>query len=109
MKVLPEGAKVLVVPDKVEEKTKGGIILPEKVKKDERLRMWKGTIVAMGPKAYVVFANDETGETDVAAKIGDRVIYAMYGGMVIRDEDDPSIELYRVLNDEDVVCKIIED
>ena len=109
MNLLPEGNKVLVVPDKVEEKTKGGIIIPEKVKRDERLRMWKGTIAAIGPKAYVVFSNDVTGEKDRPAKLGDRVIYAMYGGMVIRDEDDPSIELYRVLNDEDVVCLIEQD
>ena len=101
MKLKPEGCKVLVEPDKAEEKTKGGIIIPAKSQQSEQLRMLRGTILAIGPTAVVQFGKERE------AKVGDRVIFAQYGGFVIRD--DEGIEVCRVLNDEDIVCQIIED
>lgn len=101
MELKPEGCKILVVPDKVEEKTKGGIYLPVQSRESEQNRMLKGTIKAIGPTAVIQFGKDRH------AKVGDRIIFARYGGFVVRNDEGE--ELYRVLNDEDVICLIESD
>jgi co-chaperonin GroES (HSP10) len=93
--LLPEGVKCLVKPDAVLDKTEGGIILPDSTKEDEKNATTKGTVLAIGPNADVVF---EDGPLD----IGDHIIYARYGGVLI-ERDDGDV---RCINDEDVIAKI---
>jgi chaperonin GroES len=99
--IKPEGYKVLVKPDPVEEKSDGGIILPDQVKDMEQRGVIRGIIIDIGPTANVKYIED--GSTYRKAKVGDHVIYARYGGFIIEEDD----EEYRVLNDEDIIGLII--
>lgn len=96
MKYQPEGSKVIVKPDEVDERTSGGIILTPMSVDSIKTRVNQGTILAIGPTADLLF------EKDRPAKVGDQVIFAVYGGFTFMDVD--TREEYRVLNDEDIVC-----
>ena len=91
----PEGTKVVIKPDTVEQMTEGRIYIPEMVREKEQVAVTKGEIVAIGPLADIEFG-------DGTAEVGDRVIYARYGGAMIKWDN---IE-YRVLHDKDVICRI---
>lgn len=70
--IRPLGDKVVVEPSESEEKTPGGIILPDSAKKKPQ----EGVVVAVGPGK--VLENGSRGE--MAVKAGDKVIYSKYGG-----------------------------
>ena len=91
----PEGVRIILLPDPVAEKTKGGIILTDTTKENEKMQNVTGTVVAIGPNADVMF---ESGPLD----IGDRVVYAKHSGIFI--DGDDGIE-YRLANDEDIFAK----
>lgn len=95
--IKPVGYRVLVEPDKVEEKTKGGLFLPQTTQDREQQAAIKGTVVAVGEHAW-----KEDGEP--WAKVGDRIIFAKYGGFEVEDDG----KAYRLLNDEDIVAVIEE-
>ena len=70
--VRPIGDKVVVKPESEEEKTSGGIILPDTAKQKPQ----KGSVVAVGTGRLL-----ENGErAPMPVKAGDRVIYSKYGG-----------------------------
>jgi len=71
-KLRPLGDKVLVKPREEEEKTAGGIVLPDSAKE----RPQEGEVIAVGKGR--VLDNGERAEIDV--KVGDIVIYSKYGG-----------------------------
>lgn len=101
----PTGHHVVVRPDKVEEKSKGGIYIPISTKDQEQRAVTKGEIVAIGPNAaecYMTYRN-EKGDV-VWLKVGDRVCFSKYGGELnpLRDGD----ESLRLLNDEDILAEI---
>jgi len=62
-----------------EEMTKGGIYLPDTAKEKPQ----EGEIVAVGPGKV----NDEGKTIPMEVKVGDRVIYAKYGGSEIKIDD----------------------
>ena len=95
-KLMPEGVRILLKPDVVKSKTEGGIYLPEQVKEDEQYATVVGTVIAIGPNADVMF---EDGPLDV----GDRITWAKFGGVIV-DHDG---EKCRVINDEDVIAKVV--
>lgn len=59
---VPQGNKVLVLPDPVESKTKAGIIIPDTAKR----KAFIGTVVSMG---------EGMKEFPTTVKLGDRVVY----------------------------------
>lgn len=59
---VPQGNKVLVLPDPVESKTKAGIIIPDTAKR----KAFIGTVVSMG---------EGMKEFPTTVKVGDRVVY----------------------------------
>jgi len=91
MKLSPEGCKVLVLPDTVEEMTKGGLFLPETVQADEQYAVTIGKVIAIGPGVEAYFDDGEL-------KVGDRVHYSKYSGKHVEGND----VVYRVINDEDI-------
>lgn len=97
--IVPQGHRVLVAPDKKEEKTQGGIILTKSIQQQEELAGIFGTIVAIGPNAWKAFDDGQPW-----AEVGDRVVYSKYGGLVLEDPDTK--EMYRLLNDDDIYCTI---
>ena len=72
LKIRPLGDRIVVEPLEAEEKTKGGIILPDTAKEKPQ----KGKVVAVG-KGRV----DENGKAiPMEIKVGDKVLYGKYAG-----------------------------
>ena len=68
----PLADRVVIQPKEAEEKTSGGIILPDTVKE----KPVEGTIVAAGPGKVA-----DNGElVKMAVKVGDKVLYGKYSG-----------------------------
>lgn len=99
----PEGTKIVIVPDKIEETTTGGIIVPIETRRQEQNAVTQGTLAAIGPRAEICWNNGDGKETP--AKIGDRVIYARYGGTQFKW----GRKVYQILQDQDVVGKMLEE
>lgn len=81
----PIGDKVVVKPKAEEEKTSGGIILPDTAKEKPQ----EGTVIAVGPGKVL-----ENGERKpMSVKEGDTVIYSKYGGTEVTVEGEEYIIL----------------
>jgi chaperonin GroES len=76
----PLGDHVLVKPLSKEEKTQGGIILPDTAKEKPQA----GEVIAVGPGRLL--ENGTRVQPEV--KAGDKVIYAKYGGTEIKLDGD---------------------
>ena len=72
MAIKPLEDRVLVKPDEAEEKTSGGIILPETAKKKPH----EGTIIAVGPGKI----NKNGIKITMEVKVGDKILYGKYSG-----------------------------
>lgn len=97
--IKPCGHKLVVKPIEVEEKTKGGIILPETVKENEQRNVVKGIITEIGSQCWKEFSDGKPW-----AEVGDKIVFARHSGIILKDEEDE--KEYRVINDEDVICII---
>ena len=92
-KLQPLGDRVVVKAVQREEKTKGGIVLPDTAKDKPQ----EGIVVAVGPGKLT-----EDGKRiamDIA--VNDKVIYAKYGGMEIKVDDEELI----ILRESDILAK----
>ena len=67
MNIKPLADRVLVVPAPAEERTIGGIIIPDTAKEKPR----KGEVVAVG---------NGTKDEEMIVKVGDTVLYGKYAG-----------------------------
>jgi len=90
LKLNPLADRVVVKAAEAEEKTKGGIILPDTAKE----KPVEGTIVAAGPGKI-----SDTGEViKMSVKVGDKVLYGKYSGTdVIIDGEE-----YLIMRESDV-------
>jgi len=68
----PLGDRLVVEPIEQEEVTAGGIVLPETAKEKPQ----QGKVLAAGPGAR----DDEGKRIAMDVKVGDKVLYAKYGG-----------------------------
>lgn len=92
LRIKPLGARVVVKPAEREEKTKGGILLPDTVTKE---RPMEGTVMAVGEGA-----RDEKGDLiPMNVAVGDRVIFAKYSGTEFKIDE---VE-YLILAEKDVL------
>jgi chaperonin GroES len=88
---------VLVKLDDPELRTESGIILAtEEQAKKERKAVEYGTVVQVGPTAFVDYGRDPS-----IIKIGDKISFARYSGKEVVDTDKKQ---YILLNDQDVLC-----
>jgi chaperonin GroES len=107
--IKPFEYKVMVLPNQVEEKSKGGIILPDTVKSQMQVAVCKGKVVAVSPFAFTYFDRDMTDYEGVidkypeTPKVGDMVLIGKYVGSEILGEDG---QKYRILNDKDIIAKL---
>ena len=91
--VQPLGDRVLLQPLEAEEKTAGGIIVPDSAKEKPQ----EGKIVAVG-KGKV-----EDGKTIVMeVKVGDKVLYGKYSGTEIRVAGEDML----IVKEEDILAII---
>ncbi|MGE5840722.1 MAG: co-chaperone GroES [Deltaproteobacteria bacterium] len=76
MKVKPLNDRVLVVRTGEEEKTAGGIIIPDTAKEKPQ----EGKVIAVGPGKV----NDEGKRVALDVKAGDKVLFGKYSGNEIK-------------------------
>lgn len=88
----PVEYKVLVLLDKVEQKTAGGIYKPDMTQDRELLNSMAGVIVAVGGMAF----EDWRG---TIPEVGDRIMFAKNAGYVWKEGEDD----YRVILDKEIV------
>jgi chaperonin GroES len=100
--IQPLDLRVLVLPDPVEVKTAGGIILPDQHKEREKYAMQHGTLVAVGENAWEEAASRSS--AFVKPQPGDRVVISKYGGTMLTGTDGKE---YRLMNDEDVIGRVM--
>jgi co-chaperonin GroES (HSP10) len=96
----PLDLRVLVLPDPVEARTSGGIILPDQHTDRERFAMQFGTLVAAGENAWEEAAARSAAFTKPVP--GERIVISKYGGTLLTGKDGKE---YRLMNDEDVVAR----
>jgi chaperonin GroES len=72
MKIKPMNDRVLVLRVAEEQKTTGGIIIPDTAKEKPQ----EGKIIAVGPGKV----GDDGKRTALDVKVGDRVLFAKYAG-----------------------------
>lgn len=89
LNIQPLADRVIVEASAAEEKTAGGIIIPDTAKEKPQ----KGTIVAVGPGK-----KDEP----LTVKVGDTVLYGKYSGTEISIEDND----YLIMRESDIVAII---
>ena len=93
IKFQPLADRVVVKRLEADEKTAGGIVLPDSAKEKPQ----RGTIVAVGEGRRL-----DSGElTPPPVEVGDRVIYSKYGGTEIEDGDEELL----ILGSSDIYAK----
>ncbi len=90
-KLEPLGNRVLVQVLEQEERTKGGIYLPETAKEKPQ----QARVIAIGEEA----------KEELSLEVGDVVIFPKYSGTEVRVGD----EEFLILNADDVLAKVVEE
>ncbi len=94
--IAPAGHRVLIKPEKIEEITKGGIVIPQDAQDQEQFAVENGEVIEIGKEAWSL--DTHKGKW---AKVGDKIAFARYGGKVMEGKDG---EHYRLMNDEDILA-----
>jgi chaperonin GroES len=94
-KLRPLDDRVVVKPVEAEERTAGGIVLPDTAKEKPQ----RGKVVSVGPGKLL--ENGSRGTLSVA--IGDEVIYGKYSGTDIELEGDE----VKILRETDILAKVL--
>ncbi len=80
----PLDDRVAVRPDPAEDRTPGGILLPDQNKARPR----RGTVVAVGPGKMIVEGPHAGTRIPVGVRVGDRVQFANWGESSIKEGDE---------------------
>jgi chaperonin GroES len=96
VKLQPLADRLVVKPIEREEMTKGGIVLPDTAKEKPQ----EGEVLAVGPGRL----SEDGKRIAMDVKVGDRVIYAKYGGTEIRIEDEELV----ILRESDILAKKVK-
>jgi chaperonin GroES len=93
MNLRPLGDRVVIKPQKADEKTKGGIYLPETATKERPLM---GTVVAVGSGKIM----DNGQRASMEVKVNDEVIFSKYAGTEIKLDG----EEYLIMREDDILA-----
>jgi chaperonin GroES len=91
MNLRPLADRVVVKVIEVEEKTEGGIVLPDTAKE----RPQQGEVLAVGPGRRL----DDGSLLPLGVKVGDRVLFSKYGGVEVKVDG----EEYLILREDDIL------
>jgi chaperonin GroES len=91
----PLDDRVVVEPTEAEERTAGGIVLPDSAKEKPQ----RGTVIAVGPGKLLDSGN--RGQLSVA--VGDVVIYGKYSG----SEIEVNGKEVKILREGDILAKLL--
>ena len=93
MDIKPLGDRIIVKALEAEEKTKGGIVLPDTAKEKPQ----EGEVVAVGKGRRL-----EDGKVQaLEVKVGNRILYGKYSGTEIATKDGSE---YLIMKEEDVLA-----
>jgi chaperonin GroES len=95
----PTGWRLIVLPFKMDERTKGGIIMNESTLEKQQVASQCGNVLAMGPQCYT---DKERYPEGPWCKVGDWVIFARYAGSRIQIEGGE----IRLLNEDEILATI---
>lgn len=91
MKIKPLGDRILVKRIKEEERTKGGIIIPDTAKEKPQ----EGKVVAVGKGKY----SDEGKLIPIEVKAGDKILFGKYSGSEFKHEGEDLL----ILREDDIL------
>src|SRR6185369_4284126 len=96
LNVRPLDDRVVVEPLEAEEKTAGGIVLPDTAKQKPQ----RGRVISVGPGKLL----DNGNRAALAVSKGDEVIYGRYAG------NDVTIERreFKILRESDILAKVVK-
>jgi chaperonin GroES len=92
MKIRPLNDRVLVLRVEEEQKTSGGIIIPETAKEKPQ----EGKVIAVGPGKV----DEEGRRVGMDVKVGDRILFGKYSGNEIKVE---GVE-HLIMREEDILA-----
>ena len=95
----PTGWRIIVLPFKMDEKTKGGLVLAETTLEKQQVASQCGLVLAMGPQCY---KDKERYPEGPWCKVNDWVMFARYAGSRIKIDGGE----IRLLNDDEVLATI---
>lgn len=101
--IVPLDHRLLVLHDAIEEKTKGGIFLPDVDRDKQKYAQTKATVIACGDMCWAEAKHDarQFGINAAFPEPGDRVLVGRYTGDQHKGTDGKE---YTVLNDSDVIA-----
>jgi chaperonin GroES len=94
MTLKPLDDRVVVEPMEAEEKTAGGIVLPDAAKEKPQ----RGKVVAVGPGRLL----DSGERCAISVSVGDEVLFGKYGGTEIEVEGKE----VKILRESDILAKV---
>lgn len=94
MKVVPLNDKVLVKRLEAEEKTAGGIVLPDTAKEKPK----QGTVQAVGEGRRL----DNGSRAPFQVKVGDKVLFTSYAGTEVKVDGEELL----LMNEEDILAVV---
>ena len=92
MNVKPLADRIILLPLEAEQKTAGGIIIPDAAKE----KPMKGEVVAVGPGKIA----DSGQKIDMSLKSGDKVLYGKYSGTEVSIDGKD----YLIMKESDVLA-----
>ena len=92
--VKPLGDRIFLKVNPAEEKTAGGILLPDNAQEKPQI----GEVVSVGPGKR----NDDGSRSELDVKVGDKVLYSKYAGTDVK----PSGEDYVLLSEKDILAAV---
>jgi chaperonin GroES len=96
-KIRPVGDRLVVKPAAKEEITRSGIVIPDTAKEKPQ----EGEVIAVGSGKLL----DNGERVPMEIKVGDRVLYAKYGGTEFKlDGED-----YLVMRESDVLAVLVKE
>lgn len=96
LKVRPLEDRVVIQQIEAEEKTAGGIVLPDTAKEKPQ----RGRVLAVGPGKLL----DNGNRAEIGLKEGDEVLFGKYSGTDIKVEGQE----IKILRETDILAKIIK-
>lgn len=101
--IAPLDNRLLILQDKVEEKTKGGIFLPDQETSKQKYAQTRATVIAVGPMCWAEarYDADRFGVDAAFPEPGNRVLVGRYTGDTHKGADGRE---YVVINDTDVIA-----
>ena len=95
--LVPLEYQCVILLDRQEEKTAGGIIMPTSVQEKDKLAAQEGTLVAISPHA---FSYADSWPEGSKPEVGQRVLIRRYAG-AIHDRENRT---YRLVSDKDIIA-----